>query len=240
MLFPCKVSVNAGLPAAAEFGAIEVREGGGGTVAGLERVKGNELDAPAEFDIVTRAVPGKAAFVAGMEAVICVALTKVVGCAAPFQFTIASLVKFVPFTVSVNPWALQDGVEAADVVDAERDVIAGGVPGAAPIVKRTMFEIAVVVVLLMFCVGETAEPGISMATCTVPVVARSEAGTGAVNCMLLTRVVFRAVPFHRISAPVVKPCPLAVIVKPGPPTVAVLGLTKVKMEDAVWMERFVL
>lgn len=153
-MLPCKVSVNPALPAAAEFGAIEVREGVGGAVAGVERVNGNELDAPTEFDTVTRAVPGNAAFVAGMEAVICVALTKVVGCAAPFQFTTASLVKFAPFTVSVNPWTLQDGVEADEVVDAERDVIAGGVPGAALIVNRTMFEISVVVVLLMFCVPD--------------------------------------------------------------------------------------
>jgi hypothetical protein len=58
--------------------------------------------------------------------------------------------------------------------------------------------------------------------------------------MLLTSVVFRAVPFHRINAPVVKPDPLAVIVKPCPPTVAVLGLTKVSTEEEVWMERFVL
>jgi len=41
-------------------------------------------------------------------------------------------------------------------------------------------------------------------------------------------------------APVVKPAPLAVIVKPCPPTVAELGLTKVSTEDDVWMERFVL
>jgi len=58
--------------------------------------------------------------------------------------------------------------------------------------------------------------------------------------MLLTSVVTRAVPFHRISAPVVKPEPLAVIVKPCPPTVAVPGLTKVNTEEDVWMERFVL
>jgi hypothetical protein len=181
MLLPCKVSVNGGLPAAAKFGAIEVREGAGGAVAGVERVKGNELDAPTEFDTVTRAVPGNEAFVAGMEAVICVALTKVVGCPAPFQFTIASLVKFVPFTVSVKPWVLQDGVEAANVVDAERDVIAGGVPGGGPIVNSTMFDTSVVVVLLTFCVADWDEPGICTATCTVPAAARSEAGTGAVS-----------------------------------------------------------
>jgi hypothetical protein len=39
-------------------------------------------------------------------------------------------------------------VEAAEVVDAESDVIAGGVPSAGPIVKRTMFDTSVVVVLL--------------------------------------------------------------------------------------------
>jgi hypothetical protein len=49
------------------------------------------------------AVPAIAAFAAGMEAVSCVALTKVVACAVPFQLTTASLVKFVPFTVSVKP-----------------------------------------------------------------------------------------------------------------------------------------
>jgi hypothetical protein len=38
-------------------------------------------------------------------------------------------------------------VEAAEVVDAESEVIAGGVPGAAPIVKRTMFDTSVVAVL---------------------------------------------------------------------------------------------
>lgn len=79
-----------------------------------------------------------------------------------------------------------------------------------------------------------------MDICTVPAVARSEAGTGAVNWLALTSVVVSAVPFHRIRAPVAKPDPLAVIVKPCPPTVAVLGLTKVRAEEAVWRERFVL
>ncbi len=100
---PCTVSVNEGLAAAVEFGAIEVRVGIGSPVAGVDRVKGIELDAPIEFFTVTPALPGNAALVAGMEAVSCVALTKVVVCAAPFQFTTASLVKFVPFTVSVKP-----------------------------------------------------------------------------------------------------------------------------------------
>jgi hypothetical protein len=58
--------------------------------------------------------------------------------------------------------------------------------------------------------------------------------------LALTSVVFRAVPFHRISAPVVKPDPLAVIVKLCAPTVAVLGLTNASTEEDVWMERLVL
>ena len=58
--------------------------------------------------------------------------------------------------------------------------------------------------------------------------------------MALTRVVVSAVPFHRISAPLTKPEPLAVIVKPCDPTGTVLGLTKVRIEEEVWMERLVL
>ena len=58
--------------------------------------------------------------------------------------------------------------------------------------------------------------------------------------MLLTKVVVSAVPFQRISAPVVNPAPLAVIVKDGSPTCAELGLMKVRTEEDVWMERLVL
>lgn len=104
--------------------------------------------------------------------------------AEPFQLTTESLVKFVPVTVSVNPLGLQYGVDACDVVDAESDVIAGGVPGLGVTVKITMLETSVVVVTLPLFgldVGDTAEPGMSMAICTVPGAVRSEVGTGAVN-----------------------------------------------------------
>jgi hypothetical protein len=67
------------------------------------------------------------------------------------------------------------------VVDAERELMAGGVPAGGPMVKRTMLDISVVVVLFTFEVAEEAEPGICTATCTVPAVVTSEAGTGAVN-----------------------------------------------------------
>lgn len=103
---PCAVMVNAGEPpdpAALEFGVMEVSVGVGNPAAGVERVNGNEDEVPTEFDTVTAAVPANATFAAGIAAVSCVALTNVVGCAVPFQFTAASLVKFVPVTVSVKP-----------------------------------------------------------------------------------------------------------------------------------------
>lgn len=155
----------------------------GRAVAGVDSVNGSEFDAPIEFDTVTVALPGKAASAGETANVSCVALTKVValGGAVPFQLTTESLVKFDPLTVSVNPVGLQYGDEAAEVVDADSEVMDGGVPGVEVIVKRTTLEISVVVVLLTFCVADWAEPGICTATCTVPVEARSDAGTGAVN-----------------------------------------------------------
>jgi len=64
-------------------------------------------------------------------------------------------------------------------------------------------------------------------------VARFAAGTGAVNWPKLTSVVVSGFPFHKIKAPVVNPVPFAVIVKPCPPAVAELGLTKVRIEEDV-------
>jgi hypothetical protein len=103
MFVPVTLRVRAGLPAAADVCDSETIVGAASGVAGVEMVKGREPDVPIEFVTVTAAVPENAAWAAEMEAVSCVALTKVVGCAAPFQFTDASLVKFVPFTVSVKP-----------------------------------------------------------------------------------------------------------------------------------------
>ncbi len=149
MFVPVTVNVSAGLPAAAEVCDSELIVGDASAVpgAGVEMVKSIEGEVPIEFFTVTPTLPENAALVAGMEAVSCVALTKVVVCAAPFQFTTASLVKFVPLTVSVKPCELQYGVEFAEVVDADSEVIAGGAPVVPPIVKRTTFDIADVVVL---------------------------------------------------------------------------------------------
>lgn len=100
---PVTVKVSAAPPAEAEVCESELIEGGANAVVGVERVKGEEPDVPIEFVTVTATGRGNAACAGGMEAVSCVALTKAVVCVVPFQFTSASLVKFVPFTVNVKP-----------------------------------------------------------------------------------------------------------------------------------------
>ncbi len=81
--------------------------GDGKAVVGVEIVKGKLPEVPFEFVTVIATGAVKETSVAGIAAVSCVALTNVVGCAVPFQFTTASFVKFVPFTVSVKPVGLQ-------------------------------------------------------------------------------------------------------------------------------------
>jgi hypothetical protein len=58
----------------------------------------------------------------------------------------------------------------------------------------------------------------------VPELAIRLAATVAVNCVALTYVVVRGVPFHCTIDPVTKPIPFTVRVKAGPPAVAVVGL----------------
>lgn len=99
----------------------------------------------------------------------------------PFQFTTEPFTKFVPFTVSVNPAEPQYGADGSELDGAERDVTVGGGPGAGLIVKRTMLDTSVVVVACVLEAPATAEPGIWMATCTVPGVVKFDAGTVAVS-----------------------------------------------------------
>jgi hypothetical protein len=78
ILLPCTVIVKFAVPAGEVFGVTEIPAGVGSPTDGVDSVNVFELDAPTEFDTVTVAVPGNAASVAEMEAVSCVALTKVV------------------------------------------------------------------------------------------------------------------------------------------------------------------
>jgi len=104
---PVTVNEREGLPAAAVACESEASVGVARALVGVESVNGIEEDVPIEFVTVTEAAPGNAVSVAGMDAVSWVAFPKVVGCATPFQFTVESLVKFVPFTVSTKPCELQ-------------------------------------------------------------------------------------------------------------------------------------
>jgi hypothetical protein len=103
ILEPITVKVNAGLPAPTEVWESELSTGVARAELGVVRVTGKEEDVPTELATEMLAVPGNAAAVAGIAAVSLVALTKVLGSGEPFQFTTASLVKFVPFTVRVKP-----------------------------------------------------------------------------------------------------------------------------------------
>lgn len=117
---------------------------------------------------------------AGIIAVSCVALTKVVasveggtagngGGGLTTQFTTELLTKFVPFTVSVTLEGLHAGVELPDVVDDVTVVIVGPVivnviPGGTLLVDS---------------------PCVKTLTVALPVVRKSAGGTVAVNCVAL-------------------------------------------------------
>src|SRR5215469_12680500 len=72
---------------------------------------------------------------------------------------------------------------------------------------------------------EVPPPGLGLTTVTeaVPAVAMSEAGTLAVNCELLTKVVLSGLPFQSTVAPETKPVPLTVSLNPAPPGLTASG-----------------
>jgi len=124
-LLPVTVSVNAAVPAVAFACESEVMAGvASAPGADTEKLTGAERTGP--VDTVITAVPWAAISRAEIAAVSCVALTNVVTRGESFQLTADVFTKFVPFTVIVKPAALQDGVEAPEVVDAESEVMAGG------------------------------------------------------------------------------------------------------------------
>jgi hypothetical protein len=84
--------------------------------------------------------------------------------------------------------------------------------GAALTVKVTAFDVT---------------PPDFTATETVAAVAMRFAGTDAVNCVALLKLVISAVVFHSTTAPEAKPVPFTVSVNAGPPADIVLGLRDV-------------
>jgi hypothetical protein len=129
-------------------------------------------------------------------------------------------------------------------VDAESELIVGTEPGVELIVKFTTFDTSVVVVAVVPEEPETAEPGIWMATRMVPAAVMSEAGTVAVNCVLVMEVgvswTWFGPTFHKMMAPVTNPPPLAVSGNSVPPAGCCAGLRNVSTEEDVWLVKFVL
>lgn len=120
---PETISEKAEVPAVAPAGAIDAIVGTASGAAEMVNVAGAE--GTPEFDTVIAAVPAEAISEAGIEAVSCVALTKIVARAEPFQSTTEAFTKFVPVTVSVNPEGLHEGVVLEDVVEEDSAVIVG-------------------------------------------------------------------------------------------------------------------
>jgi hypothetical protein len=158
---PLMVRVNAAPPAVAEFGLrLEI------VGVGLLIVKRIDPDTPppgAGLLTVTLAVPAVAMSVAGIVAVSCVALINVVVRGLPFHCTEELLMKFVPFTVSVNaptPAVATNGLMLVTV---------GTGFCAWLIVKLTELDVP------------PPGAGVTTVMLAVPVVAMSEAGSCAVS-----------------------------------------------------------
>jgi hypothetical protein len=120
----------------------------------------------------------------------------------PFHCTVDPETKFVPVTVSVK-----------------------AAPPAVALEGES--EAAVGMGLLMVKVRALDVPppgeGLTAVTEGVPAVAISLAEIAAVNCVALTKVVVRALPFHCTVAPETKFVPVTVSVKAAPPAVALEG-----------------
>src|SRR6266404_29508 len=203
---PFTRSVSGPVPAVAPVGVSPVSPG-----AGLLTVKVCAAEVPPPgvgVTTVTCGVPAAATSAAAMAAVSCVALTKVVVRAAPFQRTPEALTKLLPFTVSVN------AAPPTLALEGESDVSDGA---------------GVVIVNVWAPDVPPSTPGIVTVTWALPAAAISEAGIAAVTCVGLTRVVVRAAPFQRTLAPMSYPVPVSVSVNPAPPVVALEGASAVSV-----------
>jgi hypothetical protein len=193
-LVPFTVSVKAAPPAVAEVGARVVIVGGPGLM-----VKVEAGDVPRGSATVTLAVPAVAIRLAGTAAVSCVALTKVVVRAVPFQFTVAPETKLVPLIVSVKA-ALPAVIDAGERL---------------PMVGPTALTVKAVV-------AEMPEDWATV-TLAVPAFVMRLAGTAAISCVALPYVVVNAAPFHCTVAPARKPAPFTVKVNAPLPAFAEVG-----------------
>jgi hypothetical protein len=196
-LDPLAHNVKAGPVATAEVGVRPVMTGPAAVMGNADALD----DVPPGFTTVMLTLPCVAIRLAVTAAVSCVALTSVVGSAVPFQSTVAPERKPVPLTVSVK----------------------AGPPAVAEVGLRLVITGAAGLIVKVAAADE-APPGFITTTLATPAAEIRFAGTAAVNCVALTKVVVSAVLFHFTPAPDTKPVPLTVKVKAGPVAVADGGL----------------
>src|SRR5215471_11156420 len=195
---PVAASVNADPPAIAVLGEILVSDGGG-----LVTVKASPVEVPPPgvgVKTVIENVPAEATSDAGIVAVSCVLLTKVVVRLAPLTCTTEAETKLLPVTVNINP-----GLPAVALVGEILANDGGGLLTASD------------------SVPEAEPPGLITPMARLPVEAMSLAGMAAVSCVEVTNVVVRFAPFTWTMDPLTKFEPVAVNVNAGPPTVAEVG-----------------
>lgn len=116
------------------------------------------------------------------------------------QFTTAPETKFVPFIVSTN------ATPPAPADEGERAVIVGAGIG-----------------LTVKAIPDDMPAGVATLTLAVPALVMRLAGTTAVSCVALTKVVVSAVLFQFTAAPETKFVPFTVSVNAAPPAVAEEG-----------------
>jgi hypothetical protein len=190
----------------------------------------NEFDVPPPgvgFTTVIAAVPELAMSAAVIAAVNCVALTNVVVRALPFHCAVDPLMKLVPVNVIVN-------AAPPAPVDVGEIEVSVGTGFDALIVKVSEFEVVPTgsPCRRAFAPPETSD-GLKTTTDAVPTLAISVAGTAAVNCVALTKVVVRFAPFHCTIAVFSKLLPFTVSVNAGPPAIAEFGASEESVGTAV-------
>jgi hypothetical protein len=146
-----------------------------------------------------------------------VELTNAVRRAEPFQLMVAPAANDVPFTVRVKV-----------------------APPAVTEFGLTLDRVGVGTALM----GNATEadglpPLFTTVTLALPTVAINVADTDALNCVALTTVVARPVPFHCTTAPLRKFVPFTVSVKAGPPAPVAAGLRLVMVGVGTVMEKLV-
>src|SRR2546423_5097649 len=197
---PFTRSVRGRAPAVTPVGVSPVSPGTGLFTV---NVRAPEVPPPGAGVItVTCGVPAAATSAAAMAAVSCVALTKTVVRAAPFQLTVEPPAKLLPVTVSVKA-AFPAAALAGDRVESVGDGL----------------------LTLNVWAAEVPPPGagVTTVTCGVPAAATSAAAMAAVSCVALTKVVVRVAPFHLTVLPLTKPVPVTVSVKAGLPADVLVG-----------------